>query len=117
MVDDLRDRRRVAWLLILIADVGLLRWGAMAALAPEHLLGPASAPILTAGYEGFTKRPWSELADTSREFITRSAARVFPSDCRAGFRGTNDVAAAAANTTSTSRAGTLSDARTIHRTA
>jgi hypothetical protein len=27
-------------------------------------------PILTAGYEGFTKRPWSELADTSREFIT-----------------------------------------------
>jgi hypothetical protein len=72
MVDDLKDRRRrrVAWLLILIADVGLLLWGAMAALAPEHLRGPGAAPILTAGYEGFTKRPWSELTDTSREFIT-----------------------------------------------
>ena len=33
--------------------------------APDYLLGPGSAPILTAGYEGFTKRPWSELADTS----------------------------------------------------
>ena len=50
--------RRAAWLLILIADVGLLAWGAMAALAPEHLLGPGHAPILAAGYEGFTKWPW-----------------------------------------------------------
>jgi hypothetical protein len=40
-------RRRVAWLLILIADVGLLAWGAMASLVPEHLLGPGSVPILT----------------------------------------------------------------------
>jgi len=57
--------RRVAWLLILTADVGLLAWGAMAALAPERLPGPGSAPILTAGYEGFTKGSWQELAATS----------------------------------------------------
>ena len=62
--------RRAAWLLILIADVGLLAWGAMAALAPEHLPGPGHAPILAAGYEGFTKRPWLELTETSRGFIT-----------------------------------------------
>jgi hypothetical protein len=63
-------RRRVAWLVILIADVGLILWGAAAALAPGHLLGPGSAPILTAGYEGFTKLAWAELADPSREYIT-----------------------------------------------
>ena len=57
--------RRIAWLVIVIADAGLLAWGAMAALAPEHLPGPGAAPILTAGYESFTKRSWSELADTS----------------------------------------------------
>ncbi len=65
--------RRVAWLVILIADAGLLLWGAMAALVPEHLLGPGSAPILTAGYEGFTKGSWSELAHASpmtAEYIT-----------------------------------------------
>lgn len=62
--------RRAAWVLILIADLGLLAWGAMAALVPEHLLGPDHAPILAAGYEGFTKRPWPELAETSRGFIT-----------------------------------------------
>jgi hypothetical protein len=54
--------RRLAWILILIADVGLLAWGAMAAIAPEHLLGPNSAPILNAEYEGFTGNSWSELA-------------------------------------------------------
>jgi hypothetical protein len=37
----------------------------MAAIAPEHLLGPNSAPILHAEYEGFTGNPWSELATTS----------------------------------------------------
>lgn len=64
---------RIAWLIILIADVGLFAWGAMAALAPEHLLGPGSAPILPAGYEGFTNGSWSELARTSPmtvEYIT-----------------------------------------------
>jgi hypothetical protein len=65
--------RRLAWVLILIADVGLLAWGAMAAIAPEHLLGPNSAPILNAEYEGFTGKSWSELASTSpstTEFTT-----------------------------------------------
>jgi hypothetical protein len=57
--------RHVAWLLILIADAGLLAWGAMAALAPQHLPGPGSAPILTAGYESFTGGSWAELADAS----------------------------------------------------
>ena len=57
--------RRVAWLLILLADVGLLLWGAMAALAPEHLLGPGGVPILSAEYEGFTGHPWPEVVSTS----------------------------------------------------
>jgi hypothetical protein len=61
----MKSRRRVAWILILIADLGLLAWGAMAAIAPEHLLGPNSAPILNAEYEGFTGNSWSELAATS----------------------------------------------------
>jgi hypothetical protein len=86
MVDDMKDPRefrtwtvamkrwrRVAWMVILIADAGLLAWGAMAALVPGRLLGPGTAPILAAGYESFTKRSWSVLRDTSpmtTEFIT-----------------------------------------------
>lgn len=65
--------RRVAWLVILIGDVGLLAWAAMAALAPEHLLGPNSGPILPAEYEGFTGYSWSALASSSPraiDFIT-----------------------------------------------
>jgi hypothetical protein len=58
-------RRRVAWILILIVDVGIVAWGAMAAALPEHLLGPGGTPILTAGYEGFSKASWSDLASTS----------------------------------------------------
>src|SRR5262245_42144997 len=64
---------RVAWLVILIADVGLFAWGAMAALLPERLPGPGSAPILTVGYESFTMRSWQELVGTAprtAEFIT-----------------------------------------------
>jgi len=57
--------RQVAWILILLADIGLLAWGAMAAVAPEHLLGPNSAPILEAEYEGFTGYSWPELITTS----------------------------------------------------
>jgi len=61
----MKQLRRLAWLLIVIADAGIIAWGAMAALAPEHLLGPSSAPILPAGYEGFTGGSWQQLADTS----------------------------------------------------
>jgi hypothetical protein len=58
-------RRRIAWILILIVDVGLAAWGAMAAALPDYLLGPGGVPILTAGYEGFTNASWSELAATA----------------------------------------------------
>jgi hypothetical protein len=67
------QRRRVAFLLILITDAGFIAWGAMAALLPDHLLGPGSEPILKAEYEGFTGGSWSELTGTSpaiASFIT-----------------------------------------------
>jgi hypothetical protein len=57
--------RRTAWVLVLIVDVGVFAWGAMAAIAPDHLLGPGGNPILTAGYEGYSGGSWSELATTS----------------------------------------------------
>lgn len=57
--------RRNAWLVIVVADVGLLAWAAMAAVAPERLIGPGSVPILTAGYEGFTGYSWQELSATA----------------------------------------------------
>jgi len=58
-------RRRVASILILIVDAGFVVWGTMAAALTDHLLGPGGTPILTAGYEGFTKGSWSELVSTS----------------------------------------------------
>jgi hypothetical protein len=61
----MKHARRFAWLVVVIADVGLLAWGAMAALAPDHLLGPDSKPILAAGYEGFAGGPWQQLMATS----------------------------------------------------
>ena len=61
----MKSWRRVAWIIILLADIGLLAWGAMAAIAPEHLLGPNSTPILEAEYEGFTGYSWPELIATS----------------------------------------------------
>jgi hypothetical protein len=57
--------RRLAWILVFIADAGIVAWGAMAAALPDQLLGPGGAPILTAGYEGFSKGSWSELASAS----------------------------------------------------
>lgn len=65
--------RRVAWLVIVVADVGLLVWAAMAAIAPEWLLGPGSTPILPAGYEGFTGGLWQALdlaAPRATEYVT-----------------------------------------------
>ena len=61
----MKPLRGLAWILIVIVDVGFVGWGAMAALAPEHLLGPGSAPILPAGYEGFTGASWAALAAAS----------------------------------------------------
>src|SRR6478672_582282 len=58
-------RQRVAWILVLIVDVGLFAWGAMAALAPDHLPGPGGKPILTAGYEGFSGGSWAQLVTSS----------------------------------------------------
>lgn len=58
-------RRLVAWILVLIVDASYIAWGGMAAAFPDHLLGPAGTPILTAGYEGFTKGSWSELVNAS----------------------------------------------------
>jgi hypothetical protein len=56
--------RRAAWLVIVIADAGLLAWGAGAALLPTRLPGPGSAPILPAGYEGYTGGSWQQLMAT-----------------------------------------------------
>lgn len=52
-------------MLILIVDAGFIAWGAMAAAFPDHLLGPGGTPIVSAGYEGFTRHSWSELVNTS----------------------------------------------------
>jgi hypothetical protein len=57
--------RRFAFILILITDVGIIAWGAMAALLPQYLLGPDSTPILKAEYEGYTNLSWSTLTDKS----------------------------------------------------
>jgi hypothetical protein len=58
-------KRNIAWILIVIVDVAYIAWGAMAGAWPDHLLGPRGIPIITAGYEGFTKSSWSELGRTS----------------------------------------------------
>ena len=55
-------KRNIAWILILIVDVGYIAWGAGAALAPDHLLGPGGKAILPAGYEGYSGGSWSGLA-------------------------------------------------------
>ncbi len=57
--------RRIAWILIVIVDVGFVLWGAGAAVSPDHLLGPGGKAILPAGYEGFSGGSWSQLAQTS----------------------------------------------------
>lgn len=57
--------RRVAWILVLFVDAAEMAWGAMAALAPDHLLGPGGKPILQAGYEGFSGQSWAALVATS----------------------------------------------------
>lgn len=66
-------KSRVAVALMVIADAGLLAWGAIAALAPEHLVGPNGVPILAAGYEHFTGYSWSDLGNNfpnARDYMT-----------------------------------------------
>ena len=57
--------RTFAWIAMVIADAGLLAWGAMAALLPQYLFGPHGRPIIIAGYEGYTHGSWAELLATS----------------------------------------------------
>ena len=57
--------QRVAWILILIVDVGYIAWGAGAAAWPDHLLGPGGKAILPAGYEGYSGGSWPDLAGAS----------------------------------------------------
>jgi hypothetical protein len=57
--------QRVAWILILIVDLGYIAWGAGAAASPDHLLGPGGKAILPAGYEGYSGGSWPELAGAS----------------------------------------------------
>src|SRR5690349_23706029 len=59
------SRRQIAWILILVVDVGYIAWGAGAAAAPDHLLGPGGKAILPAGYEGYSGASWSALASSS----------------------------------------------------
>ena len=59
--------RRDAWLVMAIADAGLLLWGALAALIPSTLPGPGGAAILPAGYEGYTNGSWHQLAAAAPE--------------------------------------------------
>ena len=61
--------RRLAWLVLLIADAGLLVWGFGAAAMPGHLLGPGGTPILPAGYEGYSGGSWHRLAATSPQTV------------------------------------------------
>ena len=49
--------------------MGYIAWGAGAAAAPDHLLGPGGNAILPAGYEGYSGGSWSALARPS-PFIT-----------------------------------------------
>jgi hypothetical protein len=58
-------RRRIAWIVILVVDVGCLLWGVGATASPEHLVGPGGKGILPAGYEGYTGGSWSALAAAS----------------------------------------------------
>ena len=61
----MKQLQRVAWILILIVDVGYIVWGGMAAAAPDGLPGPGGKAILPAGYEGYAGGSWPELLRTS----------------------------------------------------
>jgi hypothetical protein len=54
-------RRLIAWVLILIVDLGFIAWGMGAAVSPDLLPGPGGEGILPAAYEGYSGGSWSEL--------------------------------------------------------
>ena len=64
-------RRQIAWILILIVNVGYIALGAGAALAPDRLLGPGGKAILPAGYEGYSGGSWSQLAGRNVPHLDR----------------------------------------------
>ena len=57
--------QRVAWILILVVNVGYIAWGAGVAISPDRLLGPGGRGILPAGYEGYSAASWLELSSAS----------------------------------------------------
>jgi hypothetical protein len=59
------NRRRIAWMLILIVDAAYIVWGTGAAIAPERLPGPGAVAILPAAYQGFAGTSWAELVGAS----------------------------------------------------
>jgi hypothetical protein len=63
--DVAQSKRKLAVILILITDIGMLLWGGMAAIFPEYLLGPSAKPILPAEYEGYTQLSWSMLVNST----------------------------------------------------
>ncbi len=58
-------RRRVAWIVMLVVDGAWIAWGAAAAVAPDHLLGPGGVAILPAGYQGYAQASWAQLVGTA----------------------------------------------------
>jgi hypothetical protein len=50
---DRAGRLRFAWVAIVIADLGVLLYGFLAAVAPDELI---------AGYESYTDVAWADLA-------------------------------------------------------
>jgi hypothetical protein len=63
-------KRRIAWILILIVEVGYIAWGAAAAAFPDRLLGPGGKAILPAGYEGYSGESWSQLTGAVAGYMT-----------------------------------------------
>lgn len=59
------NRRRIAWMLILMVDAAYIVWGAGAAIVPEGLPGPGGMAILPAAYQGFTGSSWAVLVTSS----------------------------------------------------
>jgi hypothetical protein len=59
-VTPLARARQFAWLGIVVADAGLLAWGALTVLAPE-----CPGACMTNGFETFTGHSWADLASAS----------------------------------------------------